>query len=105
MPPFRTLIRASRYLKYSGFKAIKNIHRQFNSFHHFQLALVVTADLHFTHTDEYEKQSKTSYKLFKIKKIFSMKKFYFFYKIGKAAGNILMKYKVKDVLDDQILKT
>lgn len=34
-----------------------------------------------------------------------MKKFYFFYKIGKAAGNILMKYKVKDVLDDQILKT
>lgn len=66
---------------------------------------MVTADLHFTHTDEYEKQSKTSYKLFKIKKIFSMKKFYFFYKIGKAAGNILMKYKMKDVLDDQILKT
>lgn len=74
MPPFRTLIRASRYLEYSGFKAIKNIHRQFNSFHHFQLALVVTADLHFTHTDEYEKQSKTSYKLFKIKKIFFYEK-------------------------------
>lgn len=36
---------------------------------------MVTADLHFTHTDEeYEKQSKTSYNFFKIKKTFSMRK-------------------------------